>query len=211
MTAATDRASLSASLAAFHRFLTDLPFLGLADEVGVAIADSVRSLATRSLDQRTWFRGLVVHEGQPTARDFFPPDPRQVMVPEQRFNHQGQRVFYLSDSARGAALECREKDDERIWIQEFRVPALDGIADLRCSDALLAAAATFCGEAREDIQRPRHLQPQYMVPRFVADCVRQAGIRGFLVPSVQEGTNLVLFRWTDDDVRPVGAPVKFDF
>jgi RES domain-containing protein len=210
MTAAIDRVSLSATLADFHRFLTEFPFLGLADEVGAAIARAVGALPTRDLEERTWFRGLAVSKGEPSARTFFPPDPRQVMVPEQRFNHQGQRVFYLSDSPRGAALECREKDDERIWVQKFLVPALDGIADLRCSDALLAAAATFCGEARDDIQRPPHLQPQYMVPRFVADCVRQAGIRGILVPSVQEGTNLVLFRWNDGDIRPVGAPVKFD-
>jgi hypothetical protein len=203
---------IAVGLADLHAFLGQFPFLGLRHDLGRAIDEQARRLPRITLDERTWFRGMVAEKRKALrSRDFLPPNPRRVTVPEQRFNHQGQRVFYLSNMAKGAALECREDQNDRIFVQEFRVAPLDGILDL-CTgpeENLPIAAATFCGEVRDDIKRPPHLKPQYMVPRFVADCARQAGARGLLVASVEEGTNLVLFHWEDADIELVGDPLPF--
>src|SRR5205814_9367902 len=99
------------------------------------------------------------------------------------------------------ALECRDDEEDEIWVQRFRAGALSHILELasagRNGNELVVEAATYCGEVADGIKRPPHLQSQYLVPRFLADCARSADVAGLLVPSVEEGTNLVLFRWDD--------------
>jgi RES domain-containing protein len=198
-----------------HLFLVEHPTLGLAHPAGSEISQAIKQIALITLAPGPWFRGLVCKNGAPTPQDFSPPDPRRIVVPEQRFNQQGQRVFYLSNSERGAALECRDaSDDQRhIWIQRFEIAALEDILDLcsadSASNAVLIEAATYCGDAANGIKRPPDAQPQYLLPRFVADCARLSGAAGLLAPSVEEGTNLVLFRWNDRQVRPESEPWRF--
>jgi hypothetical protein len=204
-----------ADLDALHCFLREYPTLALAHPLGHAISERLKQIQTVVVESSVWFRGLVCTNGAPDPQDFLPPDPCRIVVPEQRFNHQGQRVFYLSNGERGAALECRDDGDDNrdIWIQRFRTAALSKILDLASaasgSDQIVIEAATYCGEAPDDIKRPPHLQPEYSVPRFVADCARLASASGLLAPSVEEGTNLVLFQWNDHEVRPEGKPQKF--
>jgi RES domain-containing protein len=199
-----------------HGFLAEYPTLGLEHPLGRAIHEQVKQTRPVTLGPSVWFRGLACSASSaPRANDFLPPDPHRIAVPEQRFNHQGQRVFYLSDSARGAALECREEDEREIWVQSFRAGVLGHILDLASAggdrNGVVVEAATYSGDAEDGIKRPLHLQPQYLVPRFLADCARSAGVAGLLVPSVEEGTNLVLFRWDDRQVRAEGEPEMFEF
>ena len=47
--------------------------------------------------------------------------------------------------------------------------------------------------------------------RFVAECAREAGAHGLLVPSTKEGSNLVLFTWRDQDISAEGEPQQVYF
>ncbi len=198
------------SLADFDRFLSDLPLLGLDHAAGRQIADAIRESPRKRLEPSNWFRGLEAQDRRPPKpEDFFPPEPAKVAIPEQRFNHQGQRVFYLSDSPRGAALECKESGTSVIWVQQFATAAIPDVLDLArtAGDRCIAGkAATYCGEVDHGVVRPEHLTPQYRVPRFVADCARRYGVRALLVPSTVEGINCVVFRWEAGDLVPVGDP-----
>jgi RES domain-containing protein len=203
-----------ADLEALHGFLLKYPTLGLEHPFGRAISERVKQIQTVTLNPGVWFRGLVCRNRTPDPQDFLPPDPCRIMVPEQRFNHQGQRVFYLSNSERGAALECRDDEDDHrnVWIQRLHASTLRNIIDLtsaESNDHVVIEAAMYCADVTDDVKRPSHLQPEYFVPRFLADCARLAGAAGLLVPSVEEGTNLVLFRWDDDQIHAEGKPQRF--
>lgn len=192
------------NLAEFHTFLARYPSLALEHEVGQAIRDQLQRSPVVALDPKSWYHG-VEQEHKPIFRDFLPLDPTQVAVPEQRFNNQGERAFYLSDSSRGAARECANEEAENVWVLRIGVARIEKILDLTGSPTLLTQAATYCGQP-EPVCRPPHLKPEYRVPRFVADCARHAGLHGLLVPSTKEGTNLVLFVWRDEDLTPEGEP-----
>lgn len=199
---------MTQDFAGFHSFLFRFPSLGLAHELGREIRDNMREQPLISLPARSWYRGVEEKDqrGTPGFEDFLPPDPHSVAVPEQRFNHQGERVFYLAESARGAALECSE-EGKTVWTQRIRIAGADRILDLTGDPDLVSEAATYSGEL-ERLCRPPHLKPEYRVPRFVAECARYAGVNGLLVPSTKEGTNLVLFTWRDEDVSPQGEPQR---
>lgn len=167
-------------------------------------------LSMQQLASASWFRALdaAKAKGAPELNDFLPPDPDKVQVPEQRFNHQGEAVFYLADTARGAALECDVDDGKPVWVQRIRLAKLERILDLTGDHSLLKCAAIFCGSKEPNVCRPDDLQPQYRVPRFVAECARHAGACGLLAPSAKSGTNLVLFRWERNDFAVEGGPQK---
>lgn len=212
----------------FHQFLYRFPSLGLAHPLGREIHERLRQLPLIALEAKSWYRGIE-QKTKPKFDDFLPLDPARVAVPEQRFNHQGERVFYLANTARGAALECSEENSKPIWVQRIRIARAEKILDVTKNSTgsmavreesnsktsrphvlpvdFLISAATYCGP-REPICRPEHLKPEYRVPRFVSECARQAGAHGLLVPSTKEGTNLVLFTWRDEDVTAEGQPQK---
>jgi hypothetical protein len=51
-------------------------------------------------------------------------------------------------------------------------------------------------------------KPEYLVPRFIADCARYAGYRGIIFNSSKHhDENLVLFAWEDLAITPEGNPV----
>ena len=197
-------------LADFDRFLSQFPLLGLEHDAGRQIAEAIRNVRWRNLEPSHWFRGVEAEGSRsPAPEEFFPPDPSRVAIPEQRFNHQGQRVFYLSDSVRGAALECKESGMSGVWVQQFEVAAIQDVLDLSASTTercLARESAMFCGEVDDSIARPEHLKPEYRVPRFVADCARRRGVRALLVPSTVEGINLVIFCWAPGALAAIGTP-----
>src|SRR5437660_9556261 len=117
---------MNPDLADFHAFLYRFPSLGLAHEQGHEIRDHLRQIPLMSLDQRSWYRGIEQKQ-KPSFHDFLPPEPQKVELPEQRFNHQGERVFYLAESARGAALECADDQGAIVWVQRIRVAGAEKI------------------------------------------------------------------------------------
>src|SRR5438309_7902113 len=110
-------------LADFHAFLGRFPSLGLAHQLGRDIRDHLREVPLSSLGTSSWYRGVEEKDerGTPGFEDFLPPDPGRVALPEQRFNHQGERVLYLAESVRGAALECSEDSKRSVWTQRMLI------------------------------------------------------------------------------------------
>ena len=50
-------------------------------------------------------------------------------------------------------------------------------------------------------------KPEYFVPRYIADCAREAGFKAIRFQSARAyGTNIVLFEWDDASIRPLGEP-----
>lgn len=53
-------------------------------------------------------------------------------------------------------------------------------------------------------------KPQYFLPRYIADCARQAGFKGIIFESPRHfGSNLVLFEWDNDQVHAKGDPAIY--
>ncbi len=50
-------------------------------------------------------------------------------------------------------------------------------------------------------------KPEYFVPRYIADCAKEAGFRAIRFRSARAfGTNLVVFEWDERLVKAVGEP-----
>jgi len=146
--------------------------------------------------------------------------PPPVTHQEGRFNHYGQRVFYLASARCGARAETVQPRRRAIvWVQHWRVRRFRGLLDLagavRPPEATGAPLLTAGLNAVFDWLRPdpeSPWKPEYFVPRFVADTARAAGFRGILHCSTAfEAYNAVLFAWTRREIAPEGEPEIVDF
>jgi hypothetical protein len=171
------------------------------------------------IDEGEWWRGRCPDgDRRFTSKDLLPPPPPGPRA-EGRFNHFGQSVFYLSSAPEVASAETVPLGErcESVWIQEFRIAGLEGVLDLAGPEwweepghPLLALALIERVRAPSP-DRGRPWKPEYFVPRFVADCAKEAGFRAIRVESSRhEGTNLTLFDWSACRVDPIGAPQRME-
>lgn len=142
---------------------------------------------------------------------------KNVKIAEGRFNHYGQRVFYLANSAEGAAYESLEKPGD-VWIQKFRIKKAINILDLTVdpvreeiqSSNLLNFGLLFGEFLSVPVERNEGWKPDYFIPRFIADCAKKAGFNGIKYRSSRyRKQNLILFIWQDDEIEPIDNPYKF--
>ena len=199
----------------FGDFLSQYPYLGGAHPLGREIRRMVAKYKATRIEPATWWRARraegAVRFG---ARDMRPPSKRRA-VSEGRFNHFGQRVFYLSadpETALAETLDCQRKEVLG-WVQRFRMPAVSDVLDLIGPDwydeeqvPLLALGLL----SHMDNLAPPHdspWKPEYFVPRYIADCARESGFKAIRFRSTRAwGVNLVLFDWDSRAPRPVGKP-----
>lgn len=150
-------------------------------------------------------------------------DPRLIKISEGRFNHFGQRVFYLANSEQGAAKEALENPGD-VWLQKFQIIRATKILDLTFApleeaassnllafgeNDLLAVGLLYGRELSTVVERDKGWKPECFVPRYIADCARLEGFKGIKYKSSRfHLENLVLFAWDDTFIKPHGTPYR---
>jgi hypothetical protein len=201
-------------LGEFFNFLEKYPYLGIKHEIGAEIYKTIGASPQRDIKKRVGFKARARTADIKTATDMYPPDPTVIKIPEGRFNHFGQSVFYLANSEVGAAKEALEEPGE-VWLQKFRIEKATNILDLTADPVedpearanLLTFGLIYGGELRTRVEREKGWKPEYFVPRFIADCARREGFNGIKYKSSRHYLeNLVLFSWEKKAVKPLGKP-----
>jgi hypothetical protein len=199
----------------FDSFLQKYPYLGAAHDFGKELRAGVGSFPSKTVKGELYFRARRIDSGRAyTLEDFIPPDPAKFSVGEGRYNHAGQSVMYLADDKEGAAIECVRQGESRAWVHGFRIRQVDKILDLSDEETwadesmpLLAFGLMHSGAVRQYADRSNSWKPQYFVPRFIADCAREAGFNGILFKSVRHwSSNLVLFSYDPAIIAAEGEP-----
>jgi RES domain-containing protein len=191
------------------------PSLAAAHAVGIEIRTSIDQFPITSVRDDLLYRARTIKDGRELrSNDFLAPDPTKVAVGEGRFNHQGQSVLYLASDADGAVIEIVKEDEMRAWIQAFRVKGLTRILDLSADETwaeeglpLLIFGLLHTGPLREYADRSQGWKPEYLIPRYIADCAKEKGFEGIRFKSVRHtGVNYVLFDSAAKAAAPEGEP-----
>jgi len=89
-----------------YAYLEKHPYLGLSHDLGAELRDHIGKLPPSTLQEQVWYRARRVSSSAVlSARDMLPPDATEVAISEGRYNHFGQRVFYLAETKEAAARE----------------------------------------------------------------------------------------------------------
>lgn len=201
----------------FAAHLEQFPYLGLNHPIGRKITATIRAFPKANLEASSWCRARRPDGARVfSVADLRPPSPRDARA-EGRFNHFGQSVFYLAESEQAALRETLDPEagEGFAWVQQFDLPALSDILDLRTSFfaagspdlPVLALGLINSHLPRLVPEQDSAWKPEYFVPRFVADCARSQGFRGIIFNSRKHyEANLVLFSWDDLAITPTGEP-----
>ena len=131
-----------------------------------------------------------------------------------RFNHYGKPVVYLAETAESAATEVLEEGESRAWVMRFQLRDVGPILDLSISEAwaeeelpVLAIGLGYFGNLSRLVKRDKGWKPEYLLPRFIADCARLNGFVGVVFRSSRYwADNLVLFAWDDQKIVADAEP-----
>jgi RES domain-containing protein len=172
------------------------PFLLLEEPFAEEIYDDLKKacseikLSSLPVDL---FRGRTCST-HPNDEAFLPPPAQKTR--EGRYNHAGIPVLYLASSRLTCWRECRQPRSN-FYVCRISVNTSMKIIDLAKSDglnpALQALIFSSLMSAPSSDDSGWH-QPQYVLTRFVADCVKANGVHGIMYPSVRcgEGNNLAI-------------------
>jgi hypothetical protein len=200
----------------FHQYLEQFPMLGLQNQLGGELFREVANFPKITIENRIGFRARRGDAEVKTSDDMMPP-PIEVGISEGRYNHFGQRVFYIANSENGAANEVLEAEGV-VWMQKFKIIKVNNILDvtlgsfeeLYSSYPLLSFGILFAELLNDRVERKQGWKPEYFIPRFIADCVKFYGFTGIKYKSTRWlEDNLVLFDWTDDEVVPDKSPYRY--
>ncbi len=205
----------------FYKHLEKFPYLGLDHDIGREIFDAIAKFPTCEIKDGVWFRSRNISSSKRmTHNDMYPPEPNVVAIPEGRYNHHGQAMFYLSESDEGAAKERLDDESGVFWMQKFNILHMTGILDLTIDFyaglhqeiELLAFGMIYGRDLTLSVERSKGWKPEYFIPRFIADCARLGGFNGIKYKSSRSPfTNIVLFSWDKKYIVPVGEPTVFTF
>jgi hypothetical protein len=215
-----EKANVSAliqELKDFHEFLAKYPYLGLGDPngLGLKIQAAIRNWRSSKIVTKTWYRANKFDDESRlfTSAEMGAPDPATEYLWEGRYNHTGQSFLYLTDNPETAFLEMHCDTANVCAMQKFKVTRGIKILDLkhdlkdRKPDAdLLAIAIIDSGCLELQPKEDTSWKPEYLIPRFIADCARVEGYEAIQFPSaVRDGTNLVVFPQEPPAFLPKGA------
>ncbi len=213
------RSEYAPKLEEFVDWLTKYPYLGTDHPLGREFLEQIAEFPTSTFTRDRWWRARRVEgPSRLVPKDMGPPPkpPRS----EGRYNHHGQRVFYLASSKEDAAAEVLGEGECLSWVQEFEIRDRSKLLDLTAPMAhedmgaipiLLAGLAWSRAHMASD-DPDSEWKPQYFLPRFIADCARRHRFRGIVFDSPKHyGENLVLFRWKRSDIVEVGDPTLLEW
>jgi hypothetical protein len=198
----------------FAAQLETYPYLGGVHELGREILATLPTFPRVTLPAGRWWRARKAEGARVFEVHDLQAPPAREAAAEGRFNHYGQAVFYLGATQRAALREVIdiEGPDRVAWLQEFSFGDIENVLDLRVKDwseelapPLIAVGLTW--EYIGTSASATAWKPEYLVPRFIADCARYAGHRGIVFNSAKHSDeNIVLFTWNDLAITPAGEP-----
>ncbi|SRR6266404_819907 len=171
------------------------PFLLLREPFANEIYDNLRIACSDVKSTRLsvdLFRGRRCGQ-RPNDKDFYPPSRENTR--EGRYNHAGIPVLYLATARLTCWRECR-RPSSNFYVCRVSIDKAMKIVDLAESDDLDPGlqALIFSSLMSAPSSDEGWYQPQYVLTRFVADCVKANGIDGIIYPSVRcgKGNNLAI-------------------
>jgi RES domain-containing protein len=201
-------------LEGFVRWLEKHPYLGADHPLGRDFLAQIKEFPTVTYARKEWWRARRVEGPTAFTTEEMGPPPLPPKS-EGRYNHHGQRVFYLASDKENAAAEALGEGESLVWVQQFEILDRTKLLDLRVPFShedmgaiplLLAGLAWSRAHMTSDDPKSEW-KPQYFLPRFIADCARRHGFRGIVFDSPKHyGQNLVLFKWKAKAVQAVGNP-----
>lgn len=198
----------------FVKWLEKYPYLGADHPIGRLFLDQIREFPISDHSREEWWRARPVQGPSAATVEQLGPPPTAPRS-EGRYNHHGQRVFYLASSKEDAAAEVLGTGESLAWVQQFKVSDRSRLLDLTTPTShedlraipILSAGLTWSGAHMTPDDPGSEWKPQYFLPRYIADCARRHGFRGVVFASPKHyGENLVLFDWKAEEVVPVGTP-----
>ena len=207
----------------FNKFLSMYPYLGLSSssKTGKQIFNLVKNGKVHFIESEEWFRARKLNNESRIflSEEMGAPDPEKDYIKEGRYNHTGQSFLYLSNFEKTAFLEIKEDSENICAIQKFKIKSLNKLLDLRSNYEnidpevdLIYWAIIYNGFIGNRPSGTSSWKPEYFVPRFISDATRHFEYNGIIYTSaVAEGENLVLFKYTKDEVFPVQNSYSYKY
>ena len=213
--------ALNQELQVFYDFLAKYPYLGLGDPegLGLKIRAAIRNWPSLEIEPAIWYRANKFDDESRlfTSAEMGAPDPATENLLEGRYNHTGQSFLYLTDNPETAFQEMHCATANVCAMQKFKNHTVIKVLDLRHGlrdrnpDADLLAIAIIDSDYLE--RQPKEgisWKPEYLIPRFIADCAREESYEGIQFSSAEHkgtnyGTNLVVFPQKIPAFLPEGA------
>ena len=203
-------------IVSFRKTLVSTPFLGLQHSIANTILDQLRShpMPTVSISG-DFYRALKIDvKTRYTKRRML---PKKYFSSEGRFNHSGQYHLYMSRKEMTAFHEATYHADikDQAYVQKLTITnPITNVLDLSYdydnvnTDVPTLFVALFYTESL--VRRKANKvawKPDYLIPRFIMDCAKNAGYNGIKYNSARthDGRNIVLFN-NLKEVKPVGSP-----
>jgi len=212
----------------FYEFLEKYPYLGAHHNLGKRILKIIGKSPKSKLENSLFYRAVKCEQNVVINTErMYPPNPEERAITEGRYNHFGQRVFYLANSEEGAAKEKLDEteNEKTVWMQKFKIKHVDNILDLSPyddSDKLpeqidpITFGLIYGGVLQRPVMRATGWKPEYFIPRFIADCAKMYGVAGIQFLNTKHyigdflmSKNLVLFDWSKENIEPVDEPYEY--
>lgn len=183
----------------FQQLCSDDPAFARDCKAGRVIWETVRDWKDAiSFDRPVYYHARLKPAGTaPYLKDDMAKAPR-LLVKAGRFNGPQKAYYYFSDTEHGAMQEIGKHGSE----DEAQVTEIKGKRDVRLIDLSGVGRGTnyFLKYLRFPFTNTDQvIPPEYLVPNFVAQCCRHAGIDGIKYYGSKTYSNYVV--WDDDLFR----------
>lgn len=182
-----------------QQLCSDDPAFAKDCKAGRVIWETVRDWKDAiSFDRPVYYHARLKPAGTaPYLKDDMAKAPR-LLVKAGRFNGPQKAYYYFSDTEHGAMQEIGKHGSE----DEAQVAEIEGKRDVRLIDLSGVGRGTnyFLKYLRFPFTNTDQvIPPEYLVPNFVAQCCRHAGIDGIKYYGSKTYSNYVV--WDDDLFR----------
>lgn len=182
-----------------QQLCSDDPAFARDCKAGRVIWETVRDWKDAiSFDRPVYYHARLKPAGRaPYLKDDMAKAPR-LLVKAGRFNGPQKAYYYFSDTEHGAMQEIGKHGSE----DEAQVAEIEGKRDVRLIDLSGVGRGTnyFLKYLRFPFTNTDQvIPPEYLVPNFVAQCCRHAGIDGIKYYGSKTYSNYVV--WDDDLFR----------
>lgn len=177
----------------FHRFISEMPLLGLHHKTGQKIFnyinDNKKKCFKIKINQKLYHgRKREIHKKPLNIYELF--EAPYSFASHGRANMLGVPALYFSDDPFTVVKEARwSETDTPLDGFETKINRTLTMLDIRDNDCTLFSYCYFPHKKPCDISA-------YIIPNFIADCCRFKGIDGIIYKSVQnkDSTNYVFFK-----------------
>ncbi|WP_294749789.1 RES family NAD+ phosphorylase [uncultured Exiguobacterium sp.] len=196
--------SLKREIEEFYKYIVEYPMLALEHTLGKRLHDNIKELEKYKLTNQDFYRARALTTYIPyDEAGMWNPPSNKVAVYEGRYNHFGQSFLYMANNEETAFKEVIPEWHSSCSMVKIKLQKSVNVLDLRRvnfyseSNSLeyifLHYILVHEGTISQETQNP-YIKPEYVLPRFLADCARLYNFEGILFDSTKNnGINLVLF------------------